>query len=132
MSRPLTTIAIVPHPHASVTPCEVLVDFADASPGWTFLDEDTVYYEALKQAPCCVLRHQVPATYYFIDFAFATDAEGTLHCRCLDFGTPPLDEPGDRAHALDAFTAAFERYLATGNRPVTLRLGKAEPEAVPA
>lgn len=109
---------------AKVTPLEVLRDFADVNPGWSYLKENSRHYAEIKDAPGLVLRHRSdPHTY--VDFGFvgsSTDSE-TVRLAVLD--QPDADmslPPSEREERIETFLEAMRDYLSDRPDHVTLHL----------
>lgn len=109
---------------AKVTPLEVLRDFADVNPGWSYLEENSRHYAEIKDAPGLVLRHRSdPNTY--VDFGFvgsSTDPE-TVNLAVLD--RPDSDTPlppSEREDRIDTFLEAIRNYLSERPDHVTLHV----------
>lgn len=131
-------LAVTPEADAKITPLELLEDFADASRGWHYLEDDSAHYADERSAPACVLRHyhQQSDTVDFahVDFAFAATDPGNpndIELVLLDSPTPErtldLDE---RNQVIDAFVDDFQGYL--GGRPGHASLRIARDDVDPA
>lgn len=126
-------IALRPADAAKVTPLEVLEDFADATPTWHYLEDDSRHYANEKGVPACVLRYQTTGSPRYVDFAFAAKGEGALssiELVLLDAPSPEMKiEMDDRNVVLDRFLNHLRTYL--GERPdhVTLQVDTADVEA---
>ena len=70
--KTIIDIQIAPTERAVVTPCELLEDFADSTPAWQFLEEESSFYALLKGVPACILRYACSAPHHFYDFAFSS------------------------------------------------------------
>ena len=89
--KTIIDLEIAPTERAAVTPCELLEDFADSTPAWHFLEEESRYYAALKGVCACILRHFQPEPYRVIDFVFSgcdAHAESALRLVLIDVGPP--------------------------------------------
>lgn len=110
--------------HGKVTPFEVLRDFADVNPGWSYLEEDSRHYAELKDAPGLILRHRADAS-TFVDLGFvgtATDST-TLELAVLDrTGTDTSLSPDEREALLDTFLDELRDYLSERPDHVTLHV----------
>lgn len=131
-------IEITPDPNAKLTPLELLEDFADASPDWHYLEEESDHYAGLKERPACMLRQRRTGTPNYIDFGFAA----TNPADSSDIELVILDAPApetqltleERNAAIDGFIQHFRQYL--GGRPghASLHVEKDDvtPDAAPA
>lgn len=68
----VTHLALTPDANAKATPLELLEDFADATPGWHYLEEDSAHYADEKNVDACVLRCQRTGQPRYVDAAFAS------------------------------------------------------------
>jgi hypothetical protein len=121
-------IALTPDETAKLTPLELLEDFADASPDWHYLEEESNHYAEVKDVPACVLRHRRDGTPPYVDFGFASADPGHL----TDIELVILDAP-DPEHSLeleernavvDAFLQEMRDYLNARPGHATLRVEK--------
>lgn len=67
----VTHLALTPDASAKATPLELLEDFADATPGWHYLEEESAHYADEKGVEACVLRCQRSGHPRYADAAFA-------------------------------------------------------------
>jgi hypothetical protein len=127
-------IALTPADAAKVTPLEILEDFADATPTWHYLEEDSRHYAEEKGVPACVLRYQTSGSPHYIDFAFAADEDGTLsdmELVLIDAPTPETKiEMDDRNAILDRFIDHLQGYLQDRPDHVALQVDTADVDAV--
>lgn len=128
---PIAHLALTPSEHATLTPLEVLADFADATQGWVYLERASRHYAEEKDVPGLVIRHWRKGTPNHVDVAFATDPdeEDTVHLVILD--APDADETlsqDQRAELLETFLEVLRDYL--GDRPdqVTLHVERDRPD----
>jgi hypothetical protein len=115
----IVRLALTPDPDAKLTPLELLEDFADASPGWHFLEEESAHYADEKNVPACLLRRRREGAIRNVDFAFAAPDPGDPHAIeliVLDAPDPAhqLDRSG-RNQVVDTFLRQLRTYL--DNRP---------------
>lgn len=71
----MTTIAdirIAMRNGSSITPIELLEEFADSTPTWSFLEDDSMHYRATRGRPACVLSHILYEPFGTVDYAFAS------------------------------------------------------------
>lgn len=129
--NPIAHLALTPSEHATLTPLEVLADFADATQGWVYLERASRHYAEEKNVPGLVIRHWREGTPNHVDLAFATDPEeaDTVHLVILD--APDVDETlsqDQRAELLETFLEILRDYL--GDRPdqVTLLVERDRPD----
>lgn len=108
---------------APLTPSEVLSDFADATPRWTYLEEDSYHYANRKDRPALVLRYRRDDTPSLIDFAFAAAPGASASLRLVLLDAPAADgtlPASERASLVERLRSALEAYLE--NRPAGLSL----------
>lgn len=115
MPETVIDIALTPDADAHVTPRELLEDFADATPGWHFLEEESTHYAVEKGVTACVVRHQHAGDPSYVDFAFAAPhADDPTRLELVLLDAPPPAAPlslAERNDVLDAFLDAARRYL---------------------
>lgn len=117
-------LALHPEENAKVTPLEVLRDFADATPGWSYLEEDSRHYGEIKDIPGLVLRHRVdPSTYVDLGFVGSSTDPDTVELAVLDRpgSDTPLSAEG-RRDLLDTFLDVMRDYLSGRPDHVTLHV----------
>lgn len=123
-------LSLRPEEDAKVTPLEVLRDFGDVQSGWSYLEEDSEHYAALKDRPGVILRHRVdPSTYVDLGFVGTSRDAYTLELAVLD--RPGSDAPlssDERADLLDAFLDAMRDYLSGRPDHVTLHTERDRPD----
>jgi len=117
-----TIIRLSLHPadDAKVEPLELLRDFADVQTSWSYLEEDSQHYSALKETPGLILRHRADRSHY-VDLGFVETAPDTVRLVVLD--RPDADaslSPDDRTDLLDAFLGAIRDYLSERPDPLIL------------
>lgn len=115
-------LSLHPEEHGKVTPFEVLRDFADVTPGWSYLEEDSKHYADLKDASGLILRYRTdPSTYVDLGFV-GTDTDSTpLELVVLDRpGADTSLSPEELETLLDTFLDALRDYLS--DRPDHVRL----------
>lgn len=123
-------IEITPDPNAKLTPLELLEDFADASLGWQYLEEESNHYAQLKNRPACMLRHQRDDELRYVDFGFAaTNPSDPKDIELVILDAPDPERQLDleeRNVVIDNFITHFRQYL--GGRPghASLRVEKDE------
>jgi hypothetical protein len=131
-------IALTPESGAHVTPLELLEDFADASLGWHYLEEESAHYAAAKDARACVLRHRRPdvegeavegeagALVRYVDFAFAQTDPADLNDVELVLIDAPTPEQrldlGTRNALVDDFLQEMREYLTSRPGHASLRV----------
>jgi len=117
-------LSLQPDAHGKVTPFEILRDFADVKTGWSYLEEDSQHYAALKDTPGLILRRRRdPSTYIDLGFAAPSTESNSLELAVLD--RPDTDaslSPDDRRALLDAFLDAMREYLHERPDHVTLEV----------
>jgi hypothetical protein len=132
-------IALTPEAGARVTPLELLEDFADASLGWHYLEDESAHYAEVKGAPACVLRHRRPDEAdeaRYVDFAFAqTDPADLNDVELVLIDAPAPETPLDlatRNALVDGFLDEMQQYLAARPGHASLRVATddVDPEAL--
>lgn len=118
----ITDVCIATGQGSTITAMELLEEFADSTPTWSFLEDDTRYYSETRGCPACVLSHIHYHPFATIDYAFAAAEQrddGQVHLVLVEAN------PGDEALALEErdqlvkeFVSAFKGYAASGNVPV--------------
>lgn len=106
-------LSLRPEKDAKVVPLEVLRDFADVRPGWSYLEEDSEHYADLKGASGAILRHRVdPSTFVDLGFVEATTDPTTVDLAVLDRpGTDTHLSRDQRKALLNTFLDAMRDYL---------------------
>lgn len=126
MAETVIDLALTPDPGAHVTPRELLEDFADATPSWHFLEDESTHYAVEKGVTACVLRHQHDGDPSYVDFAFAAmDPDDAHHLELVLLDAPPPAEPltlDERNAVLDAFVDAVRAYLDARPGHASLRI----------
>lgn len=126
--KTIVHLAITPDANAKLTPLELLEDFADASRGWHFLEEESAHYADEKGAPACLLRHQREDAIRYVDLAFAaTDPGNQNDIELVILDAPDPDHRLDLAHrnqVVDNFIQHFRTYLKGRPGHASLRVAK--------
>ncbi len=128
-------VEIAPTPEPVATPLELLEDFADAQPGWMFLEEDSGFYAQLKGAPACILRHVHASPELCLDLVFTAQSADDAAPLTLTLvaaaeeGRPELPERCE--WIVDRFADAFSVYLRTRREPAVLRLPELSARPLP-
>ncbi|PEN14201.1 hypothetical protein CRI94_03945 [Longibacter salinarum] len=108
-------IALTPDATAKATPLELLEDFADATPGWHYLESESQHYAAEKGVEACVLRHQRGGQPRYVDLAFAaTDPDKPYNLELVLVNAPDAENhlaPNDRQQIGRTFLTAMRNYL---------------------
>jgi hypothetical protein len=111
----LLRIALTPDPAAKATPLELLEDFADATPGWHYLEEESAHYSAEKGVDACVLRRQRGGQPRYADLVFsATDPDAPSELELVLVDAPNADHQmphEERQQVGRTFLTAMEDYL---------------------
>ncbi|MFB6232093.1 MAG: hypothetical protein ABEL04_13160 [Salinibacter sp.] len=117
-------LVLRPDEDAKVTPLEVLRDFADATTGWVYLEEDSQHYAEIKDTPGVVLRYRVdPSTFVDLGFVGSSVGDDTVELVVLD--RPDSDTPlssDERTTLLDTFLDAMRDYLSARPDHVVLQV----------
>lgn len=132
MLRP-TEIEIAPTRAAYILPLEVLEDFADVSPTWFYLDEESHHYEAESGRPSCVLRHAPFNDHPEADFVFTalhTDAHSAVRLSLVH----PTHNNGsfdvrERGALVDRFLDDFHQYINRAGAHIELHITERQLEA---
>ncbi len=119
-----------PDERGKVIPFEVLRDFADVKPDWSYLEEDSRYYADLKDASGLILRHRIdPSSYVDLGFVGTSPDASTLELAVLD--RPDSDTPlsaDERRSLIDTFLEAMRDYLSERPDHVTLLVERDRPD----
>jgi len=111
----LLRIALTPDADAKATPLELLEDFADTTPGWHYLEDESRHYADEKGAPACILRRQHTEQLRYADLAFAApDPDAPTHLELVLIDAANLEERLDadeRQEAGRSFLRAMDQYL---------------------
>lgn len=120
----IVRLALRPEEDAKVTPREVLRDFSDATPGWSFLEEDSRHYAEVKSAEGLVIRHRVePAAYVDLAFTGSRTDENTLELAVLDPPASDVELTGnERRKLMETFLDEMRTYLRSRPDHVTLEV----------
>lgn len=114
---PLVSLTLKADDDAKITPLEALEDFADATGGWQYLEDESTHYAQEKGVPACVLRHRTGTSPAFVDFAFSdTTPERPLNIRLQLLDAPDAETAlpeAVREAVVRGFLDAFNSYLAT-------------------
>lgn len=107
-------LQLAPATPISVTPLELLEDFADSHREWSFLEDDSTHYSRVRGLPGCVLRYCDTSGCDDVELAFATvDPHGASAVRLLviDAGTSQHMEDAEHHAIVDRFLSAFRHYM---------------------
>lgn len=113
-NAPVSRLTLTTPADAPLTPSEVLADFADATPRWTYLEGDSVHYAERKGRPALVLRHQRSDTPSLVDFAFAAAPNTPTSLRLVLLDAPEAEQPlptAERGALVETFVTALRNYL---------------------
>lgn len=129
----IVRLVLKPDEDAKVTPREVLRDFSDATPGWSFLEKDSRHYAKVKDAAGLVIRHRVePATYVDLAFTGSFTSGATLELAVLDPPASDIELTGaERRELMEAFLDQMQSYLRTRPDHVTLEVENQRPNRTP-
>lgn len=129
---PVTRLTLTAPADAPLTPSEVLSDFADATPRWTYLEGDSYHYAERKGRPALVLRHQRDDAPRLVDFAFASDPETGPALGLVLLDAPEADTPlpaTERRALVDTFVSTLRDYLNAHPTATSLTIERAAPDA---
>lgn len=108
-------IALSPDTSAKATPLELLEDFADATPNWHFLEEESYHYALEKETSACIIRYQRAGEPRYVDLAFSSVEPGDAHRLELILIDAPDSKhkikPGERQEVGQSFLHAIREYL---------------------
>lgn len=108
-------IALTPDASAKATPLELLEDFADATPSWHFLEEESYHYALEKETSACIIRYQQAGEPRYVDLAFASVEPGDVHRLELVLIDAPDSEHQlehtERQQVGQSFLHAIRQYL---------------------
>lgn len=111
----LLRIALTPDADAKATPLELLEDFADATPGWHFLEDESYHYAREKKAEACVIRYQHAGEPRYVDLAFSSiSPEDANQLELVLIDAPDAENqmgPTDRQRIGRSFLEAMRTYL---------------------
>ncbi len=110
----------------------MLSDFADATPGWTYLESDSRHYADRKGRPALVLRHQRSDTPSLVDFAFAAASDTPHSLRLVLLDAPEAEQPlpaAERGALVETFLSALQDYLRDPPTATSLDIERAAPNA---
>lgn len=126
----LVRLSLRPAEDAKVTPLEVLRDFSDATPGWSFLEEDSHHYAKVRNASGVVIRRRInPTTYVDLAFTGSLAKNETVDLAVLD---PPASEAdlsgAERKQVIETFLDEIRDYLSSRPDHVTLHVDHKHPD----
>lgn len=120
-----TLIEIAALPDASTLPLELLEDFADATPTWFYLEEESHFVSTESNRAACVIRHHIGAHHPDADFVFWTveDGEEEPVRLMLVFPTfsPDPFSAEESAALMRSFLEAFRTYMDSTHARLELR-----------
>lgn len=128
----MTTIAdicITAHEDSMITPLELLEAFADSTPSWSFLEEDTRLYEATRGRPACILSHVSYDPFGTVDYAFAgvEDKEnGSTRLTVIHPEQPQEISVSEQDRLVRDFLTAFGAYAQSVHAPVDIQTEERE------
>lgn len=126
----IVDIRIATRNGSSITPIELLEEFADSTPTWSFLEDDSYHYRATRGRPACVLSHVRYEPFGTVDYAFASveDREdGSARLVLIEdeqHHTEATVEEQDRL--VREFLTAFRSYTQTVHAPVEIETTERE------
>ncbi len=122
----MTTIAdirIATHENSTITPLELLEAFADSTPTWSFLEEDTRLYEASRGRPACILTHVLYDPFNTVDYAFAAVEDREDGSTRLVVISPEQQHElstAEQDRLVRDFLTAFRSYAEAVHAPVNI------------
>lgn len=128
-------VALAPTDDAKLTPLEILEDFADASPGWHYLEDASRHYAAEKGQAACILRHLDLDGSADVDLAFSQRPESAkgaqaVHLTIVDpkGGQRPLDLQ-QRDEIVEHLLEHLRAHLEQQGRHAELHIERGDVEA---
>jgi hypothetical protein len=134
----VTYLALTPDTSAKTTPLELLEDFADATPGWHYLEEESAHYADEKGVGACVLRCQRSGQPRYADAAFAApDSERPQDLELILIDAPDPEhriELESRNEIVDRFIDEMRSYLSDrpGHATLEVRRESVDPTKIDA
>lgn len=126
----IVDVRIATKNNSTITAMELLEEFADSTPSWSYLEDDTRYYSESRGCPACVLSHVHYHPFETVDFAFAAEEQkegGPVHLMLVEAtDTSQSIELEDRDRLVREFIKAFEGYAESGNVPVEVTASESE------
>lgn len=123
-------LEIAPRSGSSTTLLELLEEFADSTPTWSFLEEDSLHYSATRGTPGCVLAHIRYDSHEIVDYAFAgtrDQATGATRLVLIETDeTDPEDSPDVRDQLVRDFVDAFSGYAHAVHVPIDIRFNSVD------
>lgn len=108
-------IALTPDTDAKATPNELLEDFADATPGWHFLEDESYHYAQEKGDSACVIRYQRAGDPRYVDLAFSSlDPDDANQLELVLIDAPDVEhqmDPSKRQDVGRSFLTSMRDYL---------------------
>ena len=140
-------VTLAPTDEAKLTPLEILEDFADASPGWHYLEDASRHYASAKGQSACILRHLALDGSTDVDLAFserpAAEQEGSapgvhagshksaLHLTIVDpQGADRNLEPKQRDAVVEHFLEHLRAHLDGRGQHADLHVERGSAESV--
>jgi hypothetical protein len=124
----IVDLEISPRSTSSITLFELLEEFADSTPTWSFLEDDSLHYSATRGGPACVLAHIRYDSHEIIDYAFAGTSSrdsGTTRLVLIETDEAhPIGSPEHRDSLIRDFVDAFSDYAASVHVPIDISLGR--------
>jgi hypothetical protein len=125
----IVDLEIAPRTGSSTTLLELLEEFADSTPTWSFLEDDSLHYSATRGGPACVLAHIRYDSHEIVDYAFAgTQDHVTGATRLVLIETDeahPIDSKEFRDELVRDFVEAFSGYADAVHVPVDITFNAA-------
>lgn len=119
-------LEITPRAPSSTTLFELLEEFADSTPTWSFLEDDSLHYSATRGGPGCVLAHVRYDSREIIDYAFAGTADrasGSTRLVLIETDEAhPITSNDHRDSLIQDFVDAFSSYAHSVNVPIDVSL----------
>lgn len=126
-------LVVSPDDNAKITVLEGLRDFADATSGWSYLEDTSRHYAEEKAEPAAVLRRRVDGA-TFVDFAFADSpvAPSAVELVLVTQASPTSPFDGEeRADLLRSFRNELQAHLERYPMPLSLHVAREEVEPAP-
>jgi hypothetical protein len=122
----IVDLEISPRSDSSITLFELLEEFADSTPTWSFLEDDSLHYSATRGGPGCVLAHIRYDSHDIIDYAFAGTsdrASGSTRLVLIETHESHPIDADDRDRLIGDFVEAFSGYARSVHAPIEITVG---------
>jgi hypothetical protein len=129
----IVDVELTPRSGSSITLFELLEEFADSTPTWSFLEDDSLHYSATRGGPGCVLAHIRYDSAEIIDYAFAGTASresGSTRLVLIETDDAhPITSREHRDSLIQDFIDAFSAYAESVRAPVEINFSLGDRSA---